>query len=200
MLSKTEKGRQWGWSPRDIITYTPEAPEFNLKEFCFLHVTVLFPLHFSSPAVSLLCFLLSCAKKKIKIKIPPFLLFFIVPVTIHLSCMFMCLVLLHEHCTLASPLHSSLFCFSRFVWFSLVSLPSSSLCPPAVENACAVECCWCVFCSLSPSVQGMCCSRWLRSTDRSKCSSRRWLVFWAQRVFCFFFFCLFCSPTLQHTF
>lgn len=31
-------------------------------------------------------------------------------------------------------------------------------------------------------VQGMCCSRWLRSTDRSKCSSRRWLVFWAQRA------------------
>lgn len=53
---------------------------------------------------------------------------------------------------------------------------------------CAVECSSCVF-FFPPRlplslflVQGMCCSRWLRSTDRSKCSSRRWLVFWAQRA------------------
>lgn len=35
----------------------------------------------------------------------------------------------------------------------------------------------------SPSLfQGTSCSRWLRSTDRSRCSWRRWLVFQARRV------------------
>lgn len=46
--------------------------------------------------------------------------------------------------------------------------------------------------SLFLSVQGMFCSRWLRSTDRYKCSSRRWFVFWAQRVF----FAQHCSNSL----
>lgn len=105
--------------------------------------------------------------------VPTFIMFFVVPgykITCPV-CFWRVLVLLAWACTPGC----------------LLSFFSSSVFSGSLGWLCAVECSSCVFFFLLVSlflslVQGMCCSRWLRSTDRSKCSSRRWLVFWAQRV------------------
>lgn len=81
-------------------------------------------------------------------------------------------------CPVFSRLHElrmlGIFCSSLFFYLVFHLLSPLWLHTRTVERSSPV---------FSPSLfQGTSCSRWLRSTDRSRCSWRRWLVFQARRV------------------